>query len=387
MKIKRHIIPTIQILASVIWLSVITGCSDKSMPIAEDATDISVSFRIVASGSSITRAVEEYGSAIESRIDLNNLKILIFDKDEILHDVIYDNGDMNSDTRLSASGRDEYILVTKLDPTRYNLNSEFAIVALANWNSSEVNTGLTTNLKGRAIDKSQIGSLKISDLREMDFTLNPGAGADETVISWIPEERSLIPMFGSRYTSLRGYDSTRFNESNPMPIPEINLVRSVTKIEIHNRDTESGPAITSIELVNRNTKGWLMQDYTFTSATSNVSSTTLRGNGQPAATNLKFRQEGNSYIAYIPEMDLYNADSRRAICINLDMNGESHQKWVYLAPYSPNSVPILQGPFSSDWDAIKRNYIYRYYINSLAFEFRIEVFPWIYGGKEHVELE
>ncbi|MBD5303113.1 MAG: hypothetical protein HDS16_09005 [Bacteroides sp.] len=362
------------------------SCSDSNMPEVENFTeDISVSIKLRAYPRESARAVDESGTALESAIDLENLKILIFDENETLYDVLYDNGKMPSGANLTCTFPGEYQLTTSLSPSRYNASSEFAIVVLANWETGSDNR-FETDLKGHPIDTTEIGSLTISDLKEMDFVINPNNN-DKDTYSWIPSEGSLIPMFGSRYTSLRGYDHSIFNESNPMPVPEIKLVRAVTKIEIENLDTDAGREITGIELVHRNRKGWLMQDYSFQGWTDNVTSLTSRGNEQFTTLPLRFNQTGNVYTAYIPEMKFNDVNSRQAIRVEMNLNGVTFHKWIYLAPYGADSRPILSDNYDSDWNAIKRNYIYRYLITSLGFEFIISVEPWKFGGKVHIDLE
>lgn len=389
MRLKNHnyFRLRLQFFIGLAFSAMVTGCSESNEPISSEAADeIAVSFRLAAGAAGISRAVDDFGTPAESHIDLDNLKILVFDRSETLSDILYDNGEMAPSTSLIPTGDGEYVLRTSLDPQRYDLSSEFAIVTLANWQTKPGNAGLQTDLKGHALDRTEIGTLTISDLRNMDFTLNSNNG-DSQPISWRPGDGSWIPMFGSRYVTLKGYDKSRFGEANPMPLPDVNLVRAVTKIEIINRDVMNGPDIASIELSHRNQKGWLMQDFTFNGATSNVSLPTLRDNAQYTDKRLTFHRDGETFTAYIPEMELENAGSRRAICVNLNMNGVANQKWIYLAPYASNGNPILEGSFSSDWDSIKRNYFYQYTINSLAFEFRIDVDPWKWGDKVHIELE
>ncbi|MDE6699937.1 MAG: hypothetical protein K2K10_02835, partial [Acetatifactor sp.] len=197
-----------------------------------------------------------------------------------------------------------------------------------------------------------------------------------------------IPMFGARYMRLAGYDSSVFNEGNPMSFPDIFMVRALSKIEVINYDnSENRPTIDDILLTNRYQKGWLMQDWNFTGATSNVTATTKRNEAGYTNTAIPFHREGDKFTIYIPEMD-FGSISRDAIRVNLDMYGVEHYKMIYLAPYGSDGKPIVQTfPADSDWYAIKRNYIYQYDINSLAFEFIIDVNPWVFGWKNHIQLE
>lgn len=375
--------------SSVMLLSAAAGCSsEQDVPEGGNSVtdDISVCFRIFAGETGNTRAVDEQGSAAEAYIDPENLKILIFDKEGKLKEVLYDNGAMNDVTSLDRIGHGLYYLRTKLDPSRYNLASEFAIVTLANWKGSNSAGTLVSDWKGHTIDETAVGVLTVDDLRGMTFTLNPDK-ENVTPTSWRPGNDSWIPMFGSRYTSLAGYDPGVFGEANPMPIPDVQLIRAFSKIEIINLDTENAPMIESIELVGRNQTGRLVQDWDFRSFTDNVTSPTLCEEEKHTGNPLRFHKEGNVYSAYMPEMNFDDFDSRKAICVNLDMNGVRHKKWIYLAPYGPDGKPMNQTNYDSDWDSVKRNYMYRYSINSLAFEFFVEVRGWQFGGMVHIPLE
>lgn len=393
----RHISHTLRLLP-LLAAGLLTACGNSGDPVAPvvDLDDITVSFRLVA-GDPASRAVNEYGSADESHIDLNNLKILIFDNDGKLKDVLFDNGKVNDsqNTTVVPFGQGMYIVTTHLDPQSYTISSQFAIVVLANWRSEDSDTRLLADWNGYKIDATEIGSLSINDLQSMIFTLNPNVESGEQPESWIPgiDEESgegrWIPMFGSRYVALGSYDPAKFNEGNPMPFPDVNLVRAFTKIEITNLDTgDDSPEIVNITFNGRYGKGRLMQDYNFKGSTSNVPAPTISGfDTAPVSDPLPFFKKDNTYTAYIPEMALPDAGSRRAISINLMMNNSEHQKWIYLAPYGSDGLPNLTGPYGFDWSSIKRNYIYRYEINSLAFEFIVRVNPWIFGGKVHIPLE
>ncbi len=382
----RHILP--YLMAALLLMPVTMSCSSSGEPdgTEPEPDDITVSFRVVAGGAAASRAVDFFGTPEESYIDLENLKIFIFDKDQKLKEVLYDDGWIAPSASLTNIGPGMYLLTTKLDPAIYNISSEFAIVALANWRGAEGNEKLKTDWKGHKLDDSEIGTLSIADLKDMVLTLNPLVD-DEQPDSWIPGEGSWIPMFGSRYASLTGYDHSVFSEGNPMPIPDLFLVRALSKIEVINLDTESGPTIESMTLGSRNCIGNLMQNWEYKGATGNVEATTIRGDAGFTDTPLPFHKDGNTYTAYVPELDFPSTDWRKAICINLDMNGVKHQKWIYLTPYGADGNPVIQDAYTGDWDSIKRNHIYQYRINSLAFEFLIDVEAWKFGGKHHIQLE
>lgn len=376
-------------MAVLFALPLLTACGLIYEPEAEDVkqtNDISVSFRLFT-GNSESRAVDYYGTAADNHVDLNNLKILIFDENQKLKQVLYDDGEMDvQKTSFKEISRGFYELKTRLDPARYNTTSRFAIVALANWRTDDSSKGLSCDWNGHAIDDSETGVLTIADLKAMTFTLNPQT-ADAQSDSWMPADGSWIPMFGSRFTSLAGYTNDVFGEANPMPIPDVQLVRAFSKIEIVNNDVDGGPVIDNITFSPRNQSGMLVPDYNFNGATANVSATTIPANPGFTNSSIPFHKEGNTYTVYVPEMEFNLTDYRRAICVNLDMNGVKHQKWIYLAPYGADGRPVLNSGFDSDWDALKRNYVYQYVINSLAFEFLVDVQPWIFGGKVHIPLQ
>lgn len=353
--------------------------------------DYSVSIRLFSGNVVSSRAVDEYGSEAENYIDIENLKILIFDENKQLKQVIYDNGEMDANTSLQQISNGFYVVRTKLDASKYDNNSKFAIVALANWENNGENSGgkLSTGWNDGGLASSEGKVLAIDDLATYIFSINPQT-QDNQPDSWMPgKDSGWIPMFGSRYATLSGYDKSIFNENNPMPVPDILMVRAFSKIEIINRDTaEDSPKIEGIYMTNRNQKGRLMQDYIFEGYTDNVSSTTLPTDAGFTSEPLPFYKDGEKYSIYIPEMEFETgSDQRRAIRVDISMNGEKIHKWIYLAPYDSNGQPLLQTNYDSDWQSIKRNYIYQYTINSLAFEFVISVDKWQFGGKVHIQLE
>lgn len=385
----RHIIRLISCIPAIASLLALSACGLVEEPESQcqDTDNIMISFRIRTGNTSITRAEDFYGNSAENHVDLNNFKILIFDEEQKLKQVLYDNGNIAPDTKLTQLGPGFYHIATKLNKDEYSVTSKFAIVALANWKSDDPK--LLSDMKGHKIDQSEIGTLSIDDLKEMTFTVNPVPADGSRVVSWMPgDSESWIPMFGSTFTSLQAYDHSVYNEGNPMSLPDVDLVRALTKIEIINHDTNSGPTIKSIDLVHRNQNGFLVQDYEFTGKTDNVAKTTIPVESGYTQTALPFFTDevNNTYSVYIPEMEFGNVAMRQAIRITIDMYGEDHVKWIYLTPYR-NGLPTTPSDYDFDWKNIKRNYYYLYEINSLAFEFLIDVNPWVFGGKVHVNPE
>lgn len=374
-----------------LMMSLLSACSDhKDLPETTSPDTIYVSFCLYASGSGGSRAVDYDGTPEESYVDLENFKILIFDKDKKLKDVFYDNGDVPSNVTFKEVVDNEFTVNVSLPTDKYNTDSEFAIVALANWRSDPSDPKLTTDWKGHKLDKSEIGVLTITDLEEMTFSINPVVEGEQPD-SWVPDPDNCkgIPMFGARYVKLKGYDPTVFSEGNPMMFPDISMVRALSKLEVINLDIAANrPSIESIHLTHRNCSGNLMQTWDFITTTNNVSAPTIRQNPEYSNTPIPFHREGDRFSIYVPEMEFgEEIEKRKAICINLDMYGESHQKWIYLSPYGDDGNPVLQSYFSGDWAWIKRNHMYRFSINSLAFEFLIDADSWIFGWNQHIQLK
>lgn len=369
----RHILRLISCIPAIASLLALSACGLVEEPErqCQDTDNIMISFRIQTGNTSTTRAEDFYGNSAENHIDLNNLKILIFDENQKLKQVLFDNGDIAPDTKLTQLGPGFYRIATKLNKNEYSVNSKFAIVALANWKSDDPK--LLSDMKGHKIDQSEIGTLSIDDLKEMTFTVNPVPADGSNEDSWMPgDNESWIPMFGSTFTSLQAYDHSVYNEGNPMPLPDVDLVRALTKIEIINHDTNSPLKINRIDLVRRNRNGFLVQDYKFTGKTANVLTPTIPENREYTTNYLRFYEENNTYSVYIPEMEFDNTDMRRAIKVEIDRNGEKLYKWIYLAPYK-DGAPVLQGSYGIDWQHIKRNYYYRYEINSLSSELTLQI--------------
>lgn len=389
----RHISRTLLTLLAASLLVELTACtqSDEPDPGTSDRGDMEVSIRISAASVSNARAFsEEYGTIDEMHLNLGDLKILLFDENQVLYDVFYDCGGVvsvrNSETHLEPLGLGTYVLRVKLSGENYSRASKFAIVALANWQGFEsTSSALSTNLNGLALDKTAIGTLTISDLKEAIFSLNAKASD-----AWMPGNGNWIPMFGSLHGSLEAYDIDIFNAANPMPLGTINLVRAFSKIEVINNDlSDFAPQIVGMDLMRRTTSGRLMQDFNFGGATDQVTHATMPAAPGLTSDVIPFHREGNVYTIYVPEMEFTtNPNERRAIRLTLDLQGQTEEKWIYFAPYDSKGLPVLQAEYAdNEWNAILRNHIYRYTINSLAFEFLVSVKKWIFGGKVHIQFE
>lgn len=372
--------------------------SDEPVAGAPDVRENSydIKFAISVGSESATRTeADEEGSPAENRIDVNDLKILVFGEDETLFDVIYDNGYLTTSHNEVIAGphliADKYYYFSvSLNPAFYDKDKKFAIVALANWHGAVSDPRLARHFGDLKIGLDGVGELTISQLEDAVFDLNKDSQTEgKAIVSWIPGDGQWIPMFGSKFCSLEDYDSGIYNRFNPMSLDDIDLVRAFAKIEVINNDTSpDAPAISKIELMSRNVRGRFMQDFDFGSSTSQVPSISLPTADTYSTDAVLFNRQDDRYVAYMPELELQNhSDRRKAVRITLDLGGGKYdEKWLWLAPYA-DSRPVLTGPFSGVWQDIRRNHIYRYTITSLGFDFQIDCDAWRQGGRWHIDFE
>lgn len=316
----------------------------------ETFDDINISFTISA-GDMPTRSIAEaFGTVFENRVDTDDFRVLLFDEEGTLFDIFYLDGSTSDHATLEPLGYGSWILRAHLDPMRYNSSSRFAVIALANWSQHSKNVVLDFT----------IGRTTVDDLRSAIFGLNP-----EGTAAWQCDANHSIPMFGSRFASLEGYSTTLYSESNPMDIGDIDLVRAFAKIEVVDESPAQSAKIESIELTRRYTEGRMMQDFLFTGATGQVSAPTIPVPAGYTEQPLKLAQSGKTYSVYVPEFELSTLEQRKALKVNLDINGFKETRWIYLAPYGADGGPLLTTPLADEWKALLRNHIYRFSIRTL----------------------
>lgn len=363
-KLLQILLNRVPMVAVMLLIGMLSACSnDTPVPSVtpDTGSDFAVSIHLTAGDQNSTRSVlpEEFGTSIENKVNLNDLKVLIFDENNILKEILYDNGPASDNVELIQTGAVDYVLTTKLDSGDYTIDSKFSIAALVNWSSLE-ESSVTL----------EIGTTKLEDLKELTYLLN----SDDPEYSWVPEDDSLIPMFGVLHTTLKGYSNDIFNQGNPMDLGTVNLLRSVVKIEIIDNSESEIVEITSIELNKRNTRGYLLPTLYKGINTNQVNSPNIpveAGVTNPAgytATGLKFKRTDNKYVVYIPERKLAdNIADRLDIVVNIRYNNFDDKRYIALAPYDENKNPYKPNDgWPDEWKALLRNHIYRFIINSIT---------------------
>lgn len=360
-------IPAIILAMTVGILSACSNDTPEQGYNPDASNDINVSVKISAGPQNSTRGmrIEEYGTVAENKIDLAKLKILIFDNDDVLYDIWYTDNTAADDVTLNTIGLGEYILNAKLSETKYSPASKFSIVTISNWNPLGETEDVELN----------IGETTLNGLSSYIYGLNK----DNPSESWVPEDDSLIPMFGVLYTSLKGYTTSIFSEKNPMELGTVNLLRSLVKIEVLNNSGNNAAEITSITINKRNTRGYMLPAMnkgvnTDQVTRPNVPSTGIMNPAGYTEEKLKFHQDGNLFVAYVPEFELGNTvESRNCIDVNISYKDDNPKyqdydatKKIVLAPYDaitgPN-VPAIGLP--DEWKALLRNHIYRFVIKTI----------------------
>lgn len=393
-KLLQNILTQIPMMAFVLFIGMLSACSNdfhEPNPDTGEVSDYDVSIHLTAGNQSLTRSIlpEEFGTAIENKVNLGDLKILIFDDNDILKDILYNDTPAADNVKLIQTGAVDYVLTAKLDHARYPADSKFAVAALVNWGPLEYSP---VNL--------EIGSTQLDDIRRNTFVLN-NEGADT---SWMPEGESLIPMFGVLYTSLKGYSNDIFNQGNPMDLGTVNLLRSVVKIEVIDNSNDEGVEITSIVLVERNTRGYLLPEIRKGVNTGQVTSSNIPSgdigmlnHAGYTSTHLEFTKEGNKYVVYVPEMRLSDdLEERMDIVVNIRYHDFDDTRLIALSPYDENRKPYKPADgWPDEWKSLLRNHIYRFTINKItadpALDLIVDIQPfsnvnlWVDLGLERTE--
>lgn len=361
--IYRHIARYYAMLPALIMVLALTACGHDAEP-ADPSVDsgnnpgYSVSIRISAGNQTTTRSQlpEEPGKGYENSIDLNDLKIIVFDEKGVLKDIWFRDGTAIGDARLLQMNEPgEYLLSSKLDTERYSLSSKFKVVALANWSFHEESSPV----------QLLIGSTRYEELAEKAYLLNHNNPSQ----TWIPAENTLIPMFGLLNADISGYSKSQYSEINPMNLGVIHLLRSVVKIEVIDNSNDADVDITSVSLKKRNTRGFLTHEILeYKGNTQQVEAANIPDNPQYDDTELVFCKTDNGFVAYVPEMALgATLDERACIDVTIRHHNINEVRQLTLAPYS-NGKPGLPTDDMPEWKALLRNHIYRFKIRSIPVE-------------------
>ncbi len=380
-KLLHNILSFLPVAIFAMLTGMLGACSNDipQLP-AEDAEiqEINVKFRISTSSETQTRNVifEQYGSPIENSIDADDFAVLLFDDNGVekrLLEILYLDGATAPNATLTPLGMGDYTLNVKLDPELYSTSSRFSIVALANWDSLRE--------KNDEIELIE-GVTTLESLFEHTFRLNNEGGSGGTE-SWMPDNDSLIPMFGVLYCSLGGYSTSLYNEANPMEMGMVNLLRALVKIEVIDNSSNPLAEIKSITLNRRNTRGYLTHRYAASGNTEQVTSANVPamiGESNPAGysnTPINFRKEGKKYVVYVPEIELSEEmalKTREYIDVTIAYKGVTEVRHILLAPYDKSGNPYVpRDGWDNVWKALLRNHIYRFTINSINVDPNLEL--------------
>lgn len=361
-------------------MGILWSCSSESpfIPEPEPTDEINMSFRISASETTSTRSIlsEEYGLQIENRIDPDDLIIMMFDDNDSqqrLQRILYMDGECHPDARLTELGNGNYILNVKLDSGEFSADSRFSIVSMANWDSMiEEHPELF------------VGETTLDDIFRYTYLLNnSGQDDNSSVESWVPKDDSLIPMFGLRHCSLKGYSSAIYNEANPMDMGDVNMLRALVKIEVIDTSRNSGAEIVGIELNTRNTRGYLTPGLGKSDNTRQLTSSRIPdmiGVTNPAGYSnkpIRFKKEGIKYTAYVPEIKLDEVpflEGRKWIDVTLAYKGITEVRNIYMAPYGSDGIPsIPAGEWPDEWKSLLRNHVYRFTIKTINIDTGLEL--------------
>ena len=361
----RHICRYLMMLPVLAMALVLSACgseSEPSDPTADQTTNYFVNIRISTGFLPTTRSnlPEEEGTPIESKIDLSDLKVLVFDENGVLKDIWYRDGNPVGKVNFNQVGAVDYVLSSWLETSRYDRSAPLSVVVMANWGAHEESSPL----------ELLVGRTKYEELAEKAYRLNTGNSGE----AWYPKDESLIPMFGVLHTSLSGYSSQIYNAGNPMNIGTVNLLRSVAKIEIIDLASNETVSITSISLNTRNTRGLLTHDIFDDQNTQQVTSANIPTDPMSSKSLLRFRKKGSVYEVYVPEMALgATLDERACIDVDIYFKGKEETRKIMLAPYNQDGKPTLPTGYMPEWRALLRNHIYRYTISTIPVDTKLDL--------------
>ena len=330
---------------------------------------------------------EEPGSVAENYIDINDLRILIYDgKDGGSLAMEIDQAEDLVKDRLSSDTYTSYtIKVGPIDPDWIpNKLESFRIMVLANWNSFDSSAeNIRYPFSGTSIGAESPYSIYKND---RDFNFRMPQSSNES--AWLPfmaeSGGRYIPMFGiSKELSINAANSAASSDGPTIDAGRISMLRSIAKVEIV--DESGGDAIASVALSKSNQYGRFIPD--ITGENSNWDDQWGDGTVQivnpslPAKpgslSDLKFVhgpdwENKKTFVAYIPEMDL---SAERPF-----FNMYSGQKQLSPAPFDnyDESGKVVTDE-NAHLQAVLRNHIYRYKVtvrDDASLALTLHVLPW-----------
>lgn len=335
---------------------------EEEMP-REDKNFVTINLNLtVPAAAESTRASghgNEDGTAAENYINVkdNDYKILVFDKygknatDKL--ETIECKINESSGATLS------YTLQAKLNVNKDEEEqmSTFKVMVLANWKSFD-NTNYPKSTSEHTLDGIY------ADGNNFNFSiLHTEDSKDHSLSSWIPSMSApavkAIPMFGIAELYLK-----KVTESDN-PVFTIPMLRSIAKVEVID---VKGDHISNVSLSSSNKNGRFIPNVKQNPDWSG--NTQIENPSLPASLvsiqNLEFNQEGNKWVAYIPEMNL-QGNSRP----KFNLSGQ--------ADFEADFDNYAEGQPTGDLEAVLRNHIYRFNVtitDAKSVSIKTEVLPW-----------
>lgn len=345
---------------------------------------LNIQIRIPASDDLSTRAesgpggtfhTNSPGTAAESYINIadGDYRVLVFDGADRLYQPFTPDQWTVQESSPSSESIDKIYTLSGL--VSGHANDQIRIMVLANWNSFDADN---TSKYNNFWFNQQLADIYGNDT-DFNFTLPRVQRNATTWESWQPSapegengKRRAIPMFGvSELMTLP--EATGKEVVSVGTDVEIPMLRAIAKIVVVD-GTPSNISISDVFLSSYNTKGrfipdvtsnpgWGMTDVQVTSPSLPAVSDAVPFSGE----ELHFFKSGNTYVAYVPEMDLsgFGTDERERPAINVKVNDTVTQDDNYtlrLADYGNSATSANPALLA----AVLRNHIYHYTITGVS---------------------
>lgn len=329
------------------------------------------------------------GSAAENFIDFDsgNFRIAIFNNDGT-HLLDVDRSDWNV-----SSSEDSYYVyhvidialdlpegTTKQDKERIKTEG-VRVMALANWNTPTDNSAYESIFTNSDDSRQNLGEIWADD-EHYNFSYR----AESDGATWLPStaDRKLIPMFGIGKSSPFSVSTGGGEYRTSVVVP---MQRALAKVEVINNIEPSKGSISNVTMSSFNDSGRFIPDVDknpdWDKIGAQVDVSSLPKNVVTNDRNLTFVQEGNKWVAYIPEMELGSTLNNDRPHINVQITGTDgiENNIVHFAQYNDVSEPSIP---DESWNHVLRNHIYRYVVTrgSIRTNIHLHVIPWIRDEEE-----